>query len=99
MAKKFVIAGLNDKDVNWTQDDLDFQKNCYGMIQTDMVDYLNSNLRMTFKDTAQKSKDWLAFCMLSGVQELIARDRNESAMQLVNRVKFLIIQELEEVEG
>lgn len=79
-----------------TKAEVTFQLGCYGMLVSELVDYLNSNLRMTFQTDAEAARKYLIFCMLSDVQELIARERTEAARQLVNRVKFLTNAPMEE---
>ncbi len=98
--KKFQITGRNDKErFKDNPKAIEWQKNCYGMTQADMTYCLNDNLSTVFKDTATEAKEWLALCMLSDVQELMARNLTEDARQLVNRVKFLLQQTLTETEA
>jgi hypothetical protein len=77
------FAKLTEEQVKWNEQ-------CYGMSLPEMVDYLDSNLRMTFQRTLEETRSWLVMCMLSDVQELIERDRKNEARQLVNRVKYLL---------
>lgn len=66
-----------------------WEEQAYGMIEKDMVSYLNDNLRMMPRPTAEDTKQWLMTCMLSDCQEMLARDMKEECRQLINRVKYL----------
>lgn len=78
-------------DANWVQQ-------CYGMSADELFEYLNMNLRMTFEEDEHKAKQSLSLSMLSDVQEMIARGMSEDARQLINRVKYLLHCELEELK-
>lgn len=77
------FAKMTQEQINWNQQ-------CYGMSLPDMIEYLDDNLRMVFQKTLEETRSWLVMCMLSDVQELIERDRKNEARQLVNRVKYLV---------
>ena len=89
--EKFRIDKTKSPDFSkFTQEQIDWNQQCYGMSLPDMIEYLNDNLRMTFQRTLEETRSWLISCMLSDVQELIERDRKNEARQLVNRVKYLM---------
>lgn len=67
------------------------------MEMKEMKEYLEDNLDMTFNDDPQQAVVKLTVAMLSDVQEMIERDMDEQARQLINRVKFLQMQKVDYV--
>ena len=66
----------------------EIQRNMYGMIADDVLEYLKPQAKMC-------GKEMLLLGMLSDVQHMVDNGQNEQARQLINRVK-LAMQELEE---
>ena len=71
----------------------------FGMSEADLISYLNENLRWTSmgKETSEGAKTALSMSMLSDVQEMMIRNHSEAARTLINRVKYLLMAELEEI--
>lgn len=95
-ATKFKINRAKLPDfTKLTEEQIKWNAQAYGMSLPDMIDYLDSNLRMMHQKTPEETRIWLVNCMLSDVQELIGFDRQNDARQLINRVKYLMRLELE----